>query len=183
MLFALLPAACSRPAATSVPEEGKSYFQVSDRLSNQRVNAFAEDADGHIWIGTFRGLDKYTIHDYHQYFSIADTLGLPDNQITALCCSASGRLWVGTPFGAAVRMEDGSFRQVPILGDSREISQIQESRDGRMLFNTSGMLLSYDEAADCIRPVVSDFGGYQSVIGQDGRIWTVDGDGVRLYNF
>ena len=175
LLFALLPAACSRPAATSFPEEGKSYFQVSDRLSNQRVNAFAEDADGHIWIGTFRGLDKYTIHDYHQYFSIADTLGLPDNQITALCCSASGRLWVGTPFGAAVRMEDGSFRQVPILGDSREISQIQESRDGRMLFNTSGMLLSYDEAADCIRPVVSDFGGYQSVIGQDGRIWTVAG--------
>ena len=174
-LFALLPAACSQPAATSVPDPDGSYVQVAERLSNQQVNAFAEDADGHIWIGTSRGLNKYTIHDYHQYFRTDDTLGLPDNQISALRCSASGRLWVGTPFGAAVRMDDGHFRQVRILGDNKNVSEILETRDGQILFNNNGALMRYDADADCIRPVVRDYGGFRSVVGQDGRIWTIAG--------
>ncbi len=36
---------------------------VSDRLSNQRVNAFAEDNDGHVWIATSRGLNRCSVHE------------------------------------------------------------------------------------------------------------------------
>ena len=174
-LLSVLPAACARPGAAPGLSAGENLIQVSERLSNQRVNAFAEDADGHIWIGTFRGLNKYNIHEYHQYLSTEDTLGLPDNQITALRCSASGRLWVGTPFGAAMRMDDGRFRKVRILGDNQEVSEILETRDGQILFNNNGLLLRYDEDADCIRPVAREYGGRRSLIGQDGRIWTVAG--------
>ena len=175
LLLVLLPAACSRPATTSVPEAGDNYVQVTERLSNQQVNAFAEDADGHIWIGTSRGLNKYTIHDYHQYYRTDDTLGLPDNQISALRCSASGQLWVGTPFGVAVRMEDGRFRQVRILVDNKNVTEILETRDGQILFNNNGVLMRYDADADCIRPVVREYGALRSVIGLDGRIWAIVG--------
>ena len=38
---------------------------LSGNLSNQRINAFTEDADGHIWIATSRGLNKFNVHEYH----------------------------------------------------------------------------------------------------------------------
>ena len=174
-LLAGLLAACSHPVAAPAPSGGECVIQVAERLSNQRVNAFAEDADGHIWIGTSRGLNKYSIHEYHQYFRTDDTLGLPDNQISALHNSAAGQLWVGTPFGVAVRMDNGRFRHVQTLGDNKNVTEILETRDGQILFNNNGLLLRYDEEADCIRPVVRDYGGLRSVIGQDGRIWTIAG--------
>ena len=71
---------CDGRKDTGLPSSGEGSVLVSDRLSNQRVNSFAEDGDGHIWIATGRGLDKYTVNDYHQYFCADDTLGLPDNR-------------------------------------------------------------------------------------------------------
>ncbi len=175
LLFAVLPIACSRPAAVPETAAPGDYVQVAERLSNQRVTAFAEDADGHIWIGTNRGLNKYNVHNYYQIFSSGDFLSLPGNQITALHCSASGQLWVGTQAGIARHSEDGSFRQVRILGGNKSVGEILETRDGQILINSGGALLRYDPDADCFRAVVRDYGGLYSVIGQDGRIWTIAG--------
>ena len=69
---------------------------ISDVLSNQKVNGFAEDADGHIWIATSRGLNKYNVYEYHQYFCTDDTEGLPDNQVNDVFCGRDGRLWAAT---------------------------------------------------------------------------------------
>ena len=46
------------------PETGSVI--LTDRLSNQRVNCFAEDRYGHIWMGTLRGLDKFDGLLFHQ---------------------------------------------------------------------------------------------------------------------
>ena len=154
---------------------------VADRLSNQRVNAFAEDADGHIWIGTFRGLNKYTIHDYHQYFCPDDTLGLPDNQITALRRSADGRLWIGTANGAALRTEDGGFLRIPIEGGGPGVNEIAETRDGQILFNCSAQLFRYDAERGRIVPAIRDYGGYSTLVGADGRIWTATMGELRCF--
>ena len=54
---------------------------IAGDLSNQQIKSIAEDAQGHIWIGTFRGLNKFNANEYHQYFCADDSLGLPDNQI------------------------------------------------------------------------------------------------------
>ena len=182
-LLIVLPAACSRPASVPDPDLLAKFVRISEHLSNQRVNAFAEDADGHIWIGTYRGLNKYNIHNYFQCFSTGDSLALPDNQITALRCSASGRLWVGTPSGVAIHQDDGSFRQIPILGNNKNVSEILETRTGQMLFNVNGVLMRYDTDADCIRPVVREYGALRSAIGQDGRIWAIVGlSELRCYD-
>ena len=136
-----LAASCTGMHHAPVTTPSESVV-IADRLSNQKVNAFAEDADGHVWIGTFRGLNKYTIHDFHQYFCADDTLGLPNNQITALRRSSDGRLWVGTVNGVALHTDDGSFQRIPIDGNDLNITEIVETRDGRMLFNASGVLFS-----------------------------------------
>ena len=171
VFFALLVSSCTGMRHAPVTPSSESVA-VSDRLSNQRVNAFAEDADGHIWIGTFRGLNKYTIHDFHQYFCADDTLGLPDNQITALHRSAAGQLWIGTANGVALRTDDGQFLRIPTSGGEASVNEILETRDGQLFFNRSGSLFYYDADAQCIRPAIRDYGGYSSLVSPDGRLWT-----------
>ena len=167
-------AACSGPRPSPGPSAGVGSVLVEDRLSNQRVSAFAEDTDGHIWIGTSRGLDKYTVHDYHQYFATGDSLGLPDNQITALHCTGAGRLWVATMNGVAFRTADGRFHNVPAAGNGG-FSTIVETRDGQILFSDLNTLQRYDAGNDRIRPVIRDYGSLFSIIGQDGQLWATAG--------
>ena len=73
------PAPGSRRAAAATDQ----YPLLADEISNQQVNAFAEDAQGHIWIGTFRGLNKYDAYEFQQYYCTDDSLGPQDNQIRA----------------------------------------------------------------------------------------------------
>ena len=181
VFFLLLAVSCSGPRSPHEPSPSAGSAVIADRLSNQRVNAFAEDADGHIWIGTFRGLNKYTPHDFHQYFCTDDTLGLPDNQITALRRSTDGRLWVGTVNGVALRTDGGSFLRIPMEGSSRSISEIVETRDGRILFNGSGQLLRYDAESGRIVPAIRDYGGISTLVGADGRLWTATMTELRCF--
>ena len=47
---------CSRTGSENCCSDSDSLL-TADGLSNQRVSSFAEDEHGHIWIGTFRGLN------------------------------------------------------------------------------------------------------------------------------
>ena len=180
-LILLLPA-CGGHREAPLPSSTEGSLVVSDRLSNQRVNSFAEDADGHIWIATARGLDKYSVHEYHQYFCADDTLGLPDNQVNVVFRSNSGRLWAGTADGVAYRTELGSFRRVPVLGDGRNANRFWETADGRLLMSNSAALFLYDPAEGHFRPVIRDLNAFSfpySVL--DGNLlWIVTGGGTAL---
>ena len=165
---------------------GDESLVVSDRISNQRVNAFAEDGDGHIWIATARGLNKYTVNDFHQYFCTTDTLGLPDNQVNSVFYSKKGRLWVGTADGVGIRTDEGRFSRVPVLGDGRNVNRFWETGDGRILMSNSSTLFLYDEDKVCFRPAVRDLNAFSfpySVM--DGNLlWIVSAGGqvLNCYN-
>ena len=147
---------------------------ISDVLSNQRVNGFAEDADGHIWIATSRGLNKYNVHEYHQYFCTDDAEGLPDNQINDVYCSRDGRLWVATMIGVAYRTVTGTFHRVPHTGEYANFRRIIETPDGRILFNNTRSLFLYDPGEDALQMVVPDYDAF----GIPTETWVGD----RLYN-
>ena len=158
---------------------------VSGTLSNQKVNAFAEDADGHIWIGTFRGLNKYNVHEYHQYFCTDDTLGLPDNQINDVHCDRDGRLWVATVNGIAFRTETGAFHRIDIPGDNRNFSRIIETPDGRMLFSNTWSLFAYEPASEQLKPVVRDYAafGYPPEACLGDRLYVISGGSMlKVYD-
>ncbi len=104
LLTGILAAVCllACDAKEPLPENQNTEIEspvIANDLSNQKVTAMAEDAQGHIWIGTFRGLNKYNVHEYHQYFCTDDSLGLPDNQITQLLRDSKNRFWVATVNG------------------------------------------------------------------------------------
>ena len=167
-----------------VPEADGSVL-VSDRLSNQRVNAFAQDTDGHIWIATARGLNRYSVHEYHQYFSVGDTLGLPDNQVNSIYLSAAGDLWAATTGGVARLTPEGRFHHVPASGRT-SANRIWETRDGKLLMSDSATLFQYDEAEDRFRPVIRDFNAFSYPYAvQDGNLlWVLSegGSALNCYN-
>ena len=156
---------------------------VSDRISNQRVNDFAEDADGHIWIATSRGLNKYDVHEYHQYFSADDTTGLPDNLINAVLRSSDGRLWAATASGIAVQTETGGFRRIPVLGGDANITGLVETASGALVAENMSGLYSFDQEESVFKPVVSDLGAIDPAFALDGhnRLWIPSTMGIDCY--
>ena len=83
MVFATMMLACQRQgtANANLDKDEEHDLVVAQELSNTRVHCIAEDASGQLWIGTFRGLNRYDGHEYHQYFCTFDSLGLPDNHV------------------------------------------------------------------------------------------------------
>ncbi len=150
---------------------------IADALSNQKVNAFTEDADGHIWIATFRGLNQYNVHEYHQYFCTDDTLGLPDNQINDVHSSRSGQLWVATVNGLARQTETGEFLRVCIPGSNRNISRILEAPDGRIFLSNMTSLFAYDPVQDQLQVAVRDYNsfGLPAETWVEDRLWVITG--------
>ena len=102
LLLLCLITACNPSDTKPAPEGSIESPVITNDLSNQKVTAFAEDAQGHIWIGTSRGVNKYNVHEYHQYYCTDDSLDIPDNQINDLFRDSQGRLWVVTVNGTSL---------------------------------------------------------------------------------
>ena len=122
-------------------------------LSNQQVNAFAEDSKGRIWIGTFRGLNRYDGHDYYQYFCTNDSTGLPDNQILDLLNDSQGRLWVATNDGLCLYTEQDGFERIPQPDGDRHCNQLLEDREGNIYVSTGTQILRFDPASSAAASV------------------------------
>ena len=172
-LLACLHACHSGRNGQPLPHTGDGPV-LSDAISNQKVNAFAEDGNGHIWIATFRGLNKYNIHEYHQYFCTEDELGLPDNQINDVHCGRDGRLWVATVNGAAFRTATGEFQRIPYEGNFGNFRAILESPEGKILMSNANSLFAYDPETTSLRTVIADYNAF----GLPAEAWVGD----RLYS-
>ena len=179
----LLLLSCT-PGVFAASESGSP--SVQDHLSNQRVNAFAEDHLGQIWIATFRGLNKFTPpEDFHQYYCTDDTLGLPDNQINHILSSGKGKLWIATVNGVAVRTDKGCFSRIDVPDGNRNVAQILETHSGDILMHNGSVLMRYDPAEDCLRPVIRNlnaFGSPSVLLDRQDRLWVSNGTTLRVYS-
>lgn len=90
------------PTENLTQENNRDNPLIATGLSNQQVNAFAEDGQGHVWIGTFRGLNKFNVYEFHQYFCTDDSTSLPDNQVKDMLRDSKGRLWISTVNGVCL---------------------------------------------------------------------------------
>ena len=111
---------------SSKDKEEENALVLAQELSNSRVQCIAEDASGQLWIGTFRGLNRYDGHEYHQYFCADDTLGLPDNQIKDILCDRKGRLWVATVNGVCRYTRMDCFERIGAKTTNLNIQKLLE---------------------------------------------------------
>lgn len=121
---------------------------ISSEISNLTISSFAQDYFGYIWIGTFRGLNKYNSYDYHQYFVGEAENTLPDNQINDIYNDSQSRLWVTTVNGVALCTPQGDFRRIPSEVWNKNGYQFVENSKGRIFLNHIFQLSSYNEEKD-----------------------------------
>ena len=128
---------------------------VANELSNSRVQAIEEDATGQLWIATFRGLNRYDGHAYHQYFCTEDSLGLPDNNVQGLLTDKQGRLWVATVNGVCRYTKQDNFERIPMQTSNRNARKLLMDSKGRVVAYNGTEVLVYDEHHHIFLPRLS----------------------------
>lgn len=157
----------------------------SNTISNNRINAIAEDAQGHIWLGTFRGLNKNAVHEYHQYFCTEDSLSIPDNQIQALHKDSRGRLWVATVNGICRYTDKDNFKRVTCEGlRDKNFTQIIEDKSGRLFAYSMPFFCQYNPAKDGFEKIIESPFSFNSkaFISPSDEFWFVCGDKMLHYS-
>ncbi|MDO4827730.1 MAG: two-component regulator propeller domain-containing protein, partial [Bacteroidia bacterium] len=90
----LLLLSCAKEA--EVCYDFEEFAEISRTISNNSVNAFAEDGKGCVWIATDRGVNRYNGYDYHCWYHTDDPSSLSDNQVKCLAVDSDGTVWCGT---------------------------------------------------------------------------------------
>lgn len=161
---------------------------ISPQISNQRISGIAEDADGYIWISTFRGLNRYNGHDYHQYYRTDDETSLPDNQLNAVFKDSKNRLWVASINGAAYYTDQDNFHRVKMEGLSSENgTQFVENSKGKLFLNLVNSFAIFDEEKDAFTHEVfrhepMDAYTMKLYIDKQDRLWEVCGWSIKNFD-
>ena len=135
-------------------KDEENGFVVAQELSNSRVQCIAEDESGQLWIGTFRGLNRYDGHEYHQYFCADDTTGLPDNQIKDVLRDRQGRLWVATVNGVCRYTRRDCFKRIDVKSSNLNIQKLLEDSKGRIFIYNGTEVLRYDAQLQAFHPII-----------------------------
>ncbi len=111
-------------------------WTTREGLSNDRVLAVAQTADGSLWFGTSAGLDRLS---HGKITSWGARLGLSHGAVNSLVAAPDGGLWVGTSQGL-LRLRGGmvegwSTRQGL---SSNQVTALCEDSDGALWIGTSG---------------------------------------------
>ena len=159
---------------------------ISKNLSNQFVSSFAEDAFGHIWISTFRGLNKLNINEFHQYFSTDDSLSIPYNRIHQVYKDSRNQLWVATSNGVCRYNEKDCFDRIPIEGTSSIAFNFFENNEGKLFLNLFSEVCVYDQQKNKFVPVIQDLDNQQKItychVDNSNNIWIVTPWEVSCYD-
>lgn len=75
-------------------------YTIKEGLSSNKLRSFTEDAWGHIYLGTARGVDRLNLADGRvKHYTTAD--GLVNSEVTAAFRDRHGGLWFGTREGVS----------------------------------------------------------------------------------
>lgn len=161
---------------------------ITNDISNQRVTSFAEDVHGHVWIGTFRGLNRFNVHEFHQHFCTSDEFTIPDNQVQNIYRDSRGRLWVCTVNGVALYTELDNFIRIPMDTRSNNIYQILEDNNGKIIISTMVEVAVFDEEKMAFKTVLSSVNGDIPTLSQvflashDNSFWTATSTHLAKYD-
>lgn len=187
LFLSCLIAACAPSDKKPAPGNNIESPVITNDLSNQKVTSFAEDTQGHIWIGTFRGLNKYNVHEYHQYYCTDDSLDLPDNQINDLFRDSKGRLWIVTVNGICLYTDQDNFRRIPLNHSNKNGIQLLEDKDGRIFLNQMHQLAVYNPETESFDVPIKRFDWHSTYnlrcfIDPRNKLWAVNPLSLRCYN-
>jgi len=92
-------------------------IKYSSQISSPWINAFAEDRNGTVWMGTNYGLNVYNGATYNTYFATNEAGGISNDDIKSMLFDQQSRLWLCNESGISV-MEGKQFRNLTASGFS-----------------------------------------------------------------
>ncbi|MGN0189311.1 MAG: two-component regulator propeller domain-containing protein, partial [Candidatus Cryptobacteroides sp.] len=111
------------PLALTVPEAAASQYEFThittgnSSLSYDGINCITQDSRGFIWIGTFKGLNRYDGSTFKVWNR--DGLGLASDFVHTITEDGKGNIWVGTDNGVSV-YDWEKDRFLPVTKPSRQ---------------------------------------------------------------
>lgn len=175
--------------------DGKSFINITSKISSARFFSVLEDRKGNMWFGTIGSGVYYYDGRSFQNFTTAD--GLLNNDVVSIYEDKKGNIWFGV-FGGASRYDGLSFRNYIINGTAMkedrtgktfadrppyEVNSIIEDKAGKFWFSTRGNTFVYDGKAFT---VVSNNGNpfinvRWTIEDKRGNIWLA-GNGLWRYD-
>ncbi|MDD5141226.1 MAG: two-component regulator propeller domain-containing protein [Verrucomicrobiales bacterium] len=129
-------------------------FTTRDGLSENKIRAIAENADGNLWIGTEKsGLNFFKDGKFTAYQKSPD--GLPGNDISCLYLDKDGVLWVGTTGHGLARFHNGKWKSYSKEDGlvSNSIGYIIEDGEGYLWLGSNAGLMRIQKKS------LNDFAG------------------------
>lgn len=161
---------------------------VSDNISNQYVTSFLEDELGFMWIGTYRGLNRFNSYDYHQYYyNEKDSLSVNGNKIQTLFKDSKNNIWVGTSNGISLYNRNDYFDNifVEIVGSRYGAIQFLENQQGDIFANMGSYLCKYIPEKKIFEKVLDFDINYplnRCCIDGENKLWVNTQTSIKCYN-
>lgn len=86
-----------------VLSSGYAFTHITTKntsLSYDGITAITQDSRGFIWIGTYKGLNRYDGYTIKPYFK--EDMGLQSDMVHSIAEDLEGNLWVGTDHGVTI---------------------------------------------------------------------------------
>jgi len=170
---------CGKPGDESESGSGSPVPQISSNISNLNINTFAEDEFGQIWIGTDRGLNRYSGKDYYQYFYGDDPRTINNNLVRNMLMTPEGEMWISTASGPARYTDQDDFHRVDVraeVGFKTAAHLLYLPSGDIVMSNVYGNWFRYHEDLDAFLPLQSASGkemptAYGIFPGQGSTFW------------
>ena len=119
-------------------------LDISNGLSNNRINCIYKDSEGFMWFGTTSGLNRYDGYEFKVFKNDpADPFSLYSNYITHLYEGPDNKMWVYTHYGISVYdpatgkfANDLTNQLLRYRVFSNDLTSIKKDADGNFWFLT-----------------------------------------------
>lgn len=102
------------------------YFGKESGITDNQINAIAEDPQGNLWIATSKGLSKY---DGKTFFTIKS---LENERVSSVLVDKQGTIWAATEKGFGP-IEQNDFKRIFGLD---AVTSIYQTSEGKILIGT-----------------------------------------------
>ena len=129
------------------------HWTESDGLVNDNIKSLAKDSDGHLWIGTFKGLSILrgkSFTNFNLEDILPDSPKTPSNHFLSIYIEPGGKTaWLGTDGYGLVKAEIPGMKFTPVSVFSRDfkassVNTILPEGDSLLVLGTSSGLYVYN---------------------------------------
>lgn len=157
------------------------YIKEDEGFSGGRVTGILEDGNGHIWIATGNGLNKYSDKGFTIY---NEESGLFNSELWCLIIDSRGELWMGHNYGLShfdgesfsnIKVPKPELKDVNTIYAPDRITAIVEDEQGHMWLGTDGYgITKYDRQSFShltTQDGLSDNTIYDLMLDSKGNLW------------